>query len=165
MWMGWNHCQKKFRSATPLQQELLVIADNAASDIQQFGMGFRHAQGKIHHHEQRRRQKRQSNVFHMGRRFCLLFSGSLIKDSSSSVVPVSTLNFAASYMTVSLLICPCNAQGMGIDINIASKLCSYELRQEMFPTLLLWLTICILSNLGKWHTLEMTVFYLKESLQ
>lgn len=165
MRMGWKHCQKKFRSATPLRQELLVIADNVASDIQQFVMGFRHAQGKIHHHEQRRRQEKQSNVFHMWRRSCLLLSGSLIKDSSSSVVPVSTLNFAACCMIVSLPICPCNAQGMGININIASKLCSYEFCQGMFPTLLLWLTICILTNLGKWHPLEMTAFYLKESFQ
>lgn len=79
----------------------------------------------------------------------MLLAGSLTKDSSSSVDPVSTLNFAASYMIVSLPIGSCNAQGMGIDINIASNLCSYELGQGMFPTLLLWLAICILSNLGK----------------
>lgn len=35
----------------------------------------------------------------------------------------------------------------------------------MFPNLLLWLDICIFSNLEKWHALEMTVFYLKGIFQ
>lgn len=95
----------------------------------------------------------------MWRRPCLLSSGSLTKDSSSSVKPVPTLNFAASCVIVSLPIGSCNTQGMGMNINTASNLCSYELSQGMFPTLLLWLAICSLSNLGKWHALEMTVLF------
>lgn len=108
------------------------------------GMGFRHVQ-KVHHHEKMIEEtvKCLSNVK------ILLLSGSLIKDSSSSIQPMSTLYFSASCMIVSLPISLCNAQGVGIDINIVFNLCSYELGQGMFPTLLLWLSICILSNLGK----------------